>query len=328
MNKEYQKQRIEKQQKFLLKLLHIHIGNYYPLRKYLGIDYKGKIDQISNLSIGYNTKKVGKKYQQTRTYQSSDLGYKLNLLLDKIPQLVLLPALLQPTYGLAALAFFFLTQTTYQPSTKDTWIYKYYADTNYGTETLTGANYYNTNQLMNTLIHFDTSDIPNGATFSQGDLILYACAYYGGKFYMNRMTRTNWTEDGATWNKYDGTNAWTTAGGDFTTTNRAYIALASRGNWTTYASETWSSAQLIQDCYDNQSKNVHLLISTEEVSYRDARFYSKEHATTASRPKLTVTYTVAAGPANLKSYNGLAIASMKSIMGLGIADVKSINGLE
>jgi len=34
-----------------------------------------------------------------------------------------------------------------------------------------------------------------------------------------------------------------------------------------------------------------------------------------------------AGPANLKSYNGLAIASMKSVMGVGIADVKSINGL-
>jgi len=33
------------------------------------------------------------------------------------------------------------------------------------------------------------------------------------------------------------------------------------------------------------------------------------------------------GPANLKSYNGLAKASMKSIMGLGIADIKSINGL-
>jgi len=34
------------------------------------------------------------------------------------------------------------------------------------------------------------------------------------------------------------------------------------------------------------------------------------------------------GPANLKSYNGLAKASMKSIMGLAIEDVKSINGLE
>ena len=34
------------------------------------------------------------------------------------------------------------------------------------------------------------------------------------------------------------------------------------------------------------------------------------------------------GPANLKYYNGLAIASMKSIMGLGIADIKSVNGLE
>ena len=37
--------------------------------------------------------------------------------------------------------------------------------------------------------------------------------------------------------------------------------------------------------------------------------------------------TSAVGPANLKSYNGLAKASMKSIMGLAIADIKSINGL-
>ena len=34
------------------------------------------------------------------------------------------------------------------------------------------------------------------------------------------------------------------------------------------------------------------------------------------------------GPANLKSYNGLAKASIKSIKGLAIADIKSINGLE
>ena len=37
--------------------------------------------------------------------------------------------------------------------------------------------------------------------------------------------------------------------------------------------------------------------------------------------------TSISGPANLKSYNGLAIASMKSIMGLGIEDIKSVNGV-
>ena len=110
------------------------------------------------------------------------------------------------------------------------------------------------------------------------------------------MTRTNWTE-AATWNKYDGTNAWTTAGGDFTTINRTSHSCPSRGNWTTFASETWSSAQLIQDCYDNQSKNVHLAMTAEEVNARDLVFYSRENTNTTNRPKLTVTYTVLA-PAN------------------------------
>ena len=72
MNKEYQKQRIERSQKFLLKLLHLHIGKFYPLRKWLGISHKGKIDEITNLSIAYNTKhfpKGGKWYkQQTHKY--------------------------------------------------------------------------------------------------------------------------------------------------------------------------------------------------------------------------------------------------------------------
>ena len=35
----------------------------------------------------------------------------------------------------------------------------------------------------------------------------------------------------------------------------------------------------------------------------------------------------ASGPANLKSWNGLAKASIKSRNGLAIADIKSINGL-
>ena len=60
----------------------------------------------------------------------------------------------------------------------------------------------------------------------------------------------------------------------------------------------------------------------------DKNEISQYYRWATGNPKLTVTYTVPSGPANLKSYNGLAIASMKSIMGLGIADIKSVNGLE
>lgn len=48
---------------------------------------------------------------------------------------------------------------------------------------------------------------------------------------------------------------------------------------------------------------------------------------TSTDPKLVVTYTAAAGPANLKTVNGLAKASVKTINGLAIASVKTFNGL-
>lgn len=41
-----------------------------------------------------------------------------------------------------------------------------------------------------------------------------------------------------------------------------------------------------------------------------------------------ITYTVAGGPVNVKTVNGLAIASVKTVNGLAIASVKTINGLE
>ena len=295
-NNMYQ-ERIQQNQKFLLRLLNLHIGHYYPLRKWLGISYKGKIDEITHLSFAYNTKyfKKGKKWfkQVTRTYQQPDLGYKLNLVLDKIPQLVLLPALLQPAFRLASVLLFSLTTTTYQPSTKDTHLDSAYSNLNCGTDTMIQVISDTTNGKRG-LIHWNTTDIPNGATFSQGDVLLY-CPHRSPAtsdlVYINRLTQLAWTEAGATWNKYDGTNAWTTPGGDFTTTNRVSKKIDADAAWF-----TWNAATLIQDCYNNQSKNVHLLLNRKDTTYY-VYFASREYATTSLRPKLTVTYTVPA-PAN------------------------------
>ncbi len=291
----YQAQRIEDNQKFLLKLLHLHIGNYYPLRQWLGISYKGKIDEISDLSFGYNTryfKKRGKWYkEQTREYQHPDLGYKLNLLLDKIPKLSFaLPALLQPSYSFLWLLAFGLTTTTYQPSTKDIYFDSANPNNNFSTQEHLNISY-NGTKYNRSIIHFDTTDIPSGATFSAGYVELY-CWYFSATTcltYANRMTRLNWTEGGATWNKYDGTNNWTTAGGDYTTTNRASNNTYGTG-W-----KSWSSATLIQNCYDNQSKNVYLEFETSDggavnILYRSRRYTDD----TSKRPKLTVTYTAPA----------------------------------
>jgi hypothetical protein len=58
-------------------------------------------------------------------------------------------------------------------------------------------------------------------------------------------------------------------------------------------------------------------------------WYIRNTATagTASDPYLSVTYSTVSGPANLKTWNGLAKASVKTMNGLAIASVKTWNGL-
>ena len=302
MDKYYQQKRIQDNQKFILKLLHLRIGSYYPLRSYLGIDYKGKIDEITNLSIAYNAKKVKKGYQVTREYQQPDLGYKINLVLDKIPQIALLPALLQPAYGLGALAFFFLTQTTYQPSGKDNSLVEVTPTTNYGAATPLWMN--NRALGLNAqrpILEFDISDIPANATFSQGDLQLYHYNNYSAGRNPNgkqtdafKLTRTDWVETESTWLIYKTDSSWTTAGGDFVTTNPS-------GGSTNFGEDygwlTWNILAITQDAYSN-SNSVEVLVkftleNAAPGSETGANFHSREYTdNTSLRPKLTVTYTV------------------------------------
>jgi hypothetical protein len=55
------------------------------------------------------------------------------------------------------------------------------------------------------------------------------------------------------------------------------------------------------------------------------RLYSSDFG--SNKPKLVVTYTSVVGPANVKTYKGLAAASVKTCKGLAIASVKSKKGL-
>jgi len=302
IGKDYQKKRIKKHQKFLLKLLHLHIGDYYPLRKWLGISYKGKINQITNLSIAYNAKKLKKGYQITREYQHKDLGYKLNLVLDRIPQLSFaIPAFLQPVYGLAALAFFFLTQTTYQPSSKDTHIEKGSPNDNYGDASKIQV-YDDSNYHQRSILEFDISDIPANAIFSQGDLELYYESWYandpvGISVGAYKLTRTDWVELEATWNIYKTGSNWTSAGGDYVTTDPAgkSIVFPANPGWM-----TWDIQAIVENACGN-SDNVEILVKfdNENVAFasrHQAFWYSNNYPTEANRPKLTVTYTVPPPP--------------------------------
>src|SRR3990167_4185620 len=75
---------------------------------------------------------------------------------------------------------------------------------------------------------------------------------------VRRCTRTNWTEAGVTWNKYDGTNNWTVAGGDMTTVDATSFTVYSQavGNvW--YINDL---APLVKDAITNRSNLLSIEI--------------------------------------------------------------------
>jgi len=315
MNTE-QIQRIKDNQKFLLKLLHLHIGNYYPLRQWLGIDYTGKIDEISHLSYGYDTQYFKKGTQwykkQTRVYQQPDLGYKLNWILDSIPE-VIIPKSEQPSWGLIQMRLARCAEKIYQPTIRDTVINHYSPDDSDGTDNslylgMTHPTFYWNKGLFD----FDLSDLTTttiiDATFS---LYSYQRPYhvYDIEYKLSRLLQLNWGETTATWNKYDGTNNWNVAGcegdgGDYASTNSVYRYGCNVG-W-----NHWASAQsLIQDCFDNQSKHTQLVLRPNGV-WQWNNFYSRRETTNLTlRPKLTIIIT---GTASAK--NSLSVfTSLRSV---------------
>jgi hypothetical protein len=60
---------------------------------------------------------------------------------------------------------------------------------------------------------------------------------------------------GATWNKYDGTNAWTTAGGDFDSTVAASKQIANTTGW-----HEWRITDLVQDWASGTHDNLGLML--------------------------------------------------------------------
>lgn len=162
------------------------------------------------------------------------------------------------------------------------------------------------------LLRFDLSSIPAGSTVSSVSLQLTLNKTKAGATTMNlHKVSAAWGEgtsnagsdpggnDGsgvaatagdATWiRRVFNTTNWTTAGGDFSATVSGTTSVGTPGVF------TWSGAQMITDVQgwvNTASTNFGwLLKSTEAGSKHAKRFASRNNATAADRPKLTVVYT-------------------------------------
>ena len=105
-----------------------------------------------------------------------------------------------------------------------------------------------------------------------------------------KLTRTDWVEAQATWNIYKASSNWTSAGGDYVTSNPGAASAPVPGafGWIDF-----DVLAIVQDAY-NASADAEFLIKfqTEGLSsgHSQIAFRSKEYGTAADRPKLVIVY--------------------------------------
>ncbi|MEN8764200.1 MAG: DNRLRE domain-containing protein, partial [Thiogranum sp.] len=184
---------------------------------------------------------------------------------------------------------------------EDTLLDSFYDLRNYG-----GADYMQvhdngTDWQQYPLIRFDLARLPRGAAVRSARLELSLMSVNTpGTATIHQVTRS-WVEgtkvgggtaDGATWFTHDGTNPWTSAGGDINTPVVDETAINGSETWV-----SWEIAPLVERWLAGEP-NYGLLIKPDSA-LDEARFASKENSNFDVQPKLTITYACECGSACL-----------------------------
>jgi len=195
---------------------------------------------------------------------------------------------------------------TIQPSNIDAYISEGAPNTNYGTTEYLIV--YPGGGIDRSLLKFDFTSLPTGATITTATLNLYYYAATGNPtgrtVWAYELTTTGWTEAGVTWNKYDGTNAWSAAGGDYTTTNGASLVCPASYGWM-----SWNVLALAQHFQSTHGEVAHFLMKdgTEDGAGAGPDFSSNNYGTSSLRPKLIITYTAPPPTATVSRPDNLAL---------------------
>ena len=151
-------------------------------------------------------------------------------------------------------------------------------------------------------IKFALTGVPAGSTINSATMSLYIDSNLASNtrdLNVYRLLRA-WTETGVTWNKYDGTNDWGTAGAANTSTDReaaniGSVSVLSGPSADTEYQVTLTAAKIQEMISGGVFTNNGFLLqmSTESDDYHS--FRSSEYAVDTTKiPKLVIDYTPAA----------------------------------
>jgi len=175
------------------------------------------------------------------------------------------------------------------------------ATSNFGTNNELNAGEYKsgTNDIRRSLIKFNLSSIPSGATLDSVTLSLWTIT--AGSTYANNnrtirvyRTKRNWVESQATWNVYSTGNSWSAAGG-FHTDDCEQTAIGSADLTTSIAANKQVDFTLTPTSVSGLDLGYGWLIKADTETDDLYAFKSSDHVTSAERPKLSITYTLASG---------------------------------
>lgn len=217
----------------------------------------------------------------------------------------------------------FATEVSFQEGvdsyagTTDTEIRDANPTSNYGTSTTFSVHRPFTSNWQRTgLLKFDVSSIPSTATVSNATLTLHHNGWandgYGPDISVHRACKP-WLEGEATYNRWDNANSkeWGSSGANSSSNpctdnsndgsgdDRDSVAedTVAIQTWTSSGAgdHTWDVTSLVQDWVDGTINNYGMVIrGSDDNEDKIITYDSSEHATTANRPELTVTYTDAA----------------------------------
>jgi len=200
------------------------------------------------------------------------------------------PVMLDPTVGI-------------MPSTEDSIMWAGAPDNNYGSLTEFYVGHTPTSGARRGLVRWSNlSAIPAYALIDDGSSDVRVWINQTGRAGADNNSRTvglyrvtrSWTESGVTWNRYDGTNNWTTAGGDYDST-----LLASTSVGTSSGDRLWSDLALrdvvalwrTSALLGYGEPNYGLLLKYTSETGDEVKWFESKENSGSLPPELDVDYT-------------------------------------